>query len=74
MKPPSLDACVSESYCPAYVQGLPSNPTDLCAKPGKEDDKWQRFNLVKCELQGLQSCAMVMFCVPFFCFALACYS
>eukprot|EP00903_Cladosiphon_okamuranus_P016305 g15037.t1 len=25
------------------TKGLPANPTDLRAKPGKEDDKWERF-------------------------------
>eukprot|EP00903_Cladosiphon_okamuranus_P016395 g15119.t1 len=29
------------------TQGLPSNPTDLRAKPAKEDDKWERFHVVK---------------------------
>lgn len=31
------------------MQGLPPNPTDLRAKPAKEDEKWERFHLIKCE-------------------------
>ena len=32
------------------MQDLPANPTDLRAKPAKEDEKWERFHLIKCKL------------------------
>ncbi len=35
--------------CCGVVQGLPPNPTDLKAKPGKEDEKWERFCPLKCK-------------------------
>ncbi|CAN0118074.1 unnamed protein product [Ascophyllum nodosum] len=39
------------------TKGLPSNPTDLRAKPGKEDEKWERFHVIK-------YCHMSYFMVP----------
>lgn len=32
-----------------FIQGLPPNPTDLRAKPAKENEKWERFHFIKCE-------------------------
>lgn len=45
-----LDRCTSCNT--TATQGLPSNPTDLRAKPSKEGDKWQRFHFIKCKLLG----------------------
>lgn len=36
------------------TQGLPANPTDLRAKPVKEDEKWERFDVIKCEQSNFQ--------------------
>lgn len=33
-----------------HSQDLPPNPTDLKAKPERQDEKWEHFHLIKCEL------------------------
>lgn len=48
-RPPTPNVKVLDRYTPSKMQGVPSNPTDLRAKPSREADKWQRFHLIKCE-------------------------
>ena len=40
------------------MQGLPANPTDLRAKPAKEDEKWDRFCPLKCKSAYLELAAV----------------